>query len=671
MPPKRGHGDLSLNRQRAGVYFCGEIWLKSEIPAKMSLHSEECLLSIRRHSRLAVALFWLWAAMLTNCGGGSSPPPSGDFTIALSPGSITLQAGGASSSFTVSIVGQNGFTNSITISLSGLPAGSTTSPASPFMVAAGSSQVVTLAIPVSVPAGNYQVAVNGTSGALAHSTPLTLNVTGAGDFSLSLSPAQISATLGTITPTFSISITAQNGFTGSATIALSGLPAGATSQPATPFTVAAGQSQAVTLSIPASSAVGFFTLQVAATSGSISHAGQIGLTVNPVIKTYDTGTMLYLETDTSTETTRVGLLKAWGASITEVSLNGTNYVNSDDPGRQIQTSLWDGNGKYGAIWGYNPIEAGDHFFDGSPVLATTRLPDSIYTKTQPIQWAPENFGGGPGNPVLGDAYTEKWISVVPGYNRVFKVHYKITHFGTDSHADATQELPVAYVNPIISYFVYYGGDAPWTSDALSQTTMPGSCCIYLHTPEEWSAYVDNTNTGLALYTPGQFPNTKGFSAGSTNQLTPTCPYSWGPGSVLEFDFYILAGPVDESRVAIYELHTQQSGSSPFPPLGFFGPPLTGDTLRGNAALLQGWAWSLSGITSVDVFVDGSQVGSATYGTSRPDVSTIFPGAPSNVGFQYSLDTTKFSNGSHTIVVKATDVTGKVATFATTQVTISN
>jgi len=65
------------------------------------------------------------------------------------------------------------------------------------------------------------------------------------------------------------------------------------------------------------------------------------------------------------------------------------------------------------------------------VLASTLLADSIYTKTQPIQWAPEKFGGATG-PVPGDAYIEKWISVVPGYNRVFKVHYKITHFGTAS-----------------------------------------------------------------------------------------------------------------------------------------------------------------------------------------------------------------------------------------------
>ena len=77
------------------------------------------------------------------------------------------------------------------------------------------------------------------------------------------------------------------------------------------------------------------------------------------------------------------------------------------------------------------------------------------------------------------------------------------------------------------------------------------------------------------------------------------------------------------------------------------------------------------MANVDVFVDGTRVGSATYGGNRPDIPIAFPGAPSNVGFQYPLDTTAFSNGSHTVVAKATDGAGHVATFATKQVTFSN
>jgi hypothetical protein len=587
---------------------------------------------------------------------------------------VSEQAGGAASHISVSITSQNGFTGSVSVLFSGLPSGITTSPSSPFVVVAGKSQDVALSIPAQVPAGNVQVSVNGTSGALSHSALLGLTITPAADFSVSISPNLLAVNAGGTAPQFSLSIAGINGFTSAASISFVGLPAGTATQPVTPFLVAPGQNQGITLSVPMTAAAGIFAVGVTATNGSLSHQGQLTLTVispvAPTIKTYDTGTMLYLETDTPTETAKVGLLKNWGDAITEVSLNGTNYVNSDDPGRQIQTSLWDANVHYLVSWGYNPIESGDHFFDGSPVLAFTLLPDSIYTKTQPIQWAPENFGGGPGNPVLGDAYIEKWISVVPGYNRAFKVHYKITHFGTDTHAASLQELPVMYVNPNVTNFVYYGGGTPWTNDALSQFTMPSQCCAELPTPEVWGAYVDATNTGIALYTPDAYPVSKGFNAGSTLQFTPACPYSWDPGSVLEFDTYIVVGPVQESRAAIYALQSQPQSPSPLPAFGNLDLPQDGDTVHGMVSV-QGWGWALSGTASVNVFLDGSLVAPASFGLSRPDIPNAFPGAPANTGFQYSLDTTKFSNGSHLIVVKATDNLGHVATFQHRQVTVSN
>jgi hypothetical protein len=99
-------------------------------------------------------------------------------------------------------------------------------------------------------------------------------------------------------------------------------------------------------------------------------------------------------------------------------------------------------------------------------------------------------------------------------------------------------------------------------------------------------------------------------------------------------------------------------------------PASGDVVSGTV-IVDGWSWALPGMASVDVFVDGNRVGTADYGVNRPDIPVAFPGAPSNVGFQYALGTTAFSNGSHALVVKATDKNGHVATFATQQITISN
>jgi hypothetical protein len=62
------------------------------------------------------------------------------------------------------------------------------------------------------------------------------------------------------------------------------------------------------------------------------------------------------------------------------------------------------------------------------------------------------------------------------------------------------------------------------------------------------------------------------------------------------------------------------------------------------------------ISSVQVLVDGSTVGTAIYGISRPDVCGVYPGRPScpNVGFAYLLDTTPLGSGQHTITVSASN-----------------
>ena len=131
----------------------------------LSSHFLRCSLPTSPCPRLAPLLLCLYSAIAicSGCGSSNPPPPHiGDFAISLSTNAVTQQAGVTMSAFNVSIVGQNGFTGSVSIAVTGLPPGSTTSPASPFTVAAGSSQGVTLSIPASVAAGSFQMSVNGT-----------------------------------------------------------------------------------------------------------------------------------------------------------------------------------------------------------------------------------------------------------------------------------------------------------------------------------------------------------------------------------------------------------------------------------------------------------------------------------------------------------------------------
>jgi hypothetical protein len=78
------------------------------------------------------------------------------------------------------------------------------------------------------------------------------------------------------------------------------------------------------------------------------------------------------------------------------------------------------------------------------------------------------------------------------------------------------------------------------------------------------------------------------------------------------------------------------------------------------------------IGTVSVAVDGAAPANANYGDSRNDVCAVYQnrlGCP-NVGWHVPVDTTKLSNGPHTVSVTATDAFG-AQTTPTATVTVKN
>lgn len=98
-------------------------------------------------------------------------------------------------------------------------------------------------------------------------------------FSISTAPASISVQQGATSGSVSVSVTSQNGFSGSVSIAVEGLPSGVTSLPTSPFSLGAGASQQVTFSASASAATGNATITFRGTSGTLSHTAALALTV--------------------------------------------------------------------------------------------------------------------------------------------------------------------------------------------------------------------------------------------------------------------------------------------------------------------------------------------------------------------------------------------------------
>jgi len=106
---------------------------------------------------------------------GALPP---DFSVAVSPASQAI-AQGASGSYTVSTAALNGSTQSIALSVSGLPTG-VTGTFSPATVTAGGSSTLTVSAASTATVATTTFTVTGTSGAVQHSASATVAVTAGG-----------------------------------------------------------------------------------------------------------------------------------------------------------------------------------------------------------------------------------------------------------------------------------------------------------------------------------------------------------------------------------------------------------------------------------------------------------------------------------------------------------
>jgi subtilase family serine protease len=198
--------------------------------------------------------------------------PAGDYALSASPSSLNI-AQGAKGTSAVNVNPLNGFNGSVGLSASGLPIGVTAAfnPAS-----TTSASTLTLTASSAAPLGTFPITVTGASGALSHSTTVSLTVVLPPNFALAASPNSLSLTPGSnITST--IMVTSQNGFTGNVSLSASGLPRGVTASfnPGSTTTTST-----LTLSAKNKAATGTFSIRINGISGSLAHTATISLNVH-------------------------------------------------------------------------------------------------------------------------------------------------------------------------------------------------------------------------------------------------------------------------------------------------------------------------------------------------------------------------------------------------------
>jgi beta-N-acetylglucosaminidase len=108
-----------------------------------------------------------------------------------------------------------------------------------------------------------------------------------------------------------------------------------------------------------------------------------------------------------------------------------------------------------------------------------------------------------------------------------------------------------------------------------------------------------------------------------------------------------------------------------PVRGYVETPGNGSTVKGSISV-SGWSLDISGVSKIEVFVDGNSVGQAQYGIARPDVAKVYPEYQNaNSGYQYTLDTKRLTNGQHTLAVKETGNYGGINVISSQTVNVQN
>lgn len=275
---------------------------------------------------------------------------------------------------------------------------------------------------------------------------------------------------------------------------------------------------------------------------------------------------------------RVGCDLKSGGAITWFSESGTdtNLVNNYDRGRQIQQSYYagepldrreEGQHPSWSPWPWNPIQVGDAWGNSAEILESRQERNLIYTKCRPLLWDMRDEAA--------EAMLEQWTTL--DGNRVH-VRNRLVCNRTDDRwpvRERHQEMPALYTNTILCKQFTYVGPQPWTGGELTQIIRQGppwtSWGPGMETDgliEGWAANVNDTGWGVGVY----YKNAEhiigglvhdcghGEEHGATTYLSPIETIALAPDTVLDWEYTLIVGTLEEMRDYVYANPPDSAGS---------------------------------------------------------------------------------------------------------------
>ncbi|HTC93911.1 MAG TPA: thaumatin family protein [Terriglobales bacterium] len=251
------------------------------VPVTMTIKTSATTPPILQTSNIEVigqsgALQNVWEGQIT-----VADPSAPDYTLQVTPNaSQTIQPGG-SITYNLALTPVNGFSGAVTLaSFVTVPGTATFNPATVTLSGGGSQTAkFTIASSSTATKKTYYPLITAYSGSRLHDfqANLTLSTGGTPDFTIAAAPGSQSVAQGNST-TYTVSVSAQNGFTGSVALGVSGLPSGSSAS-FNPASVSGSGTSTLTVATASSTPPGTYTLTISGNSGSLSHPANVTLTV--------------------------------------------------------------------------------------------------------------------------------------------------------------------------------------------------------------------------------------------------------------------------------------------------------------------------------------------------------------------------------------------------------
>ena len=240
--------------------------------------------------------------------------------------------------------------------------------------------------------------------------------------------------------------------------------------------------------------------------------------------------------------------------------NKRNMLNHYDEGRFVQQSFYgdsDGSKWNGNSWFWNPVQGGSWDGKKSSVRSSNITDTRIAVTTTPLRWA------------TGESLTECIMKeVITLEDECAHIHYSFSRSGGKNYKARHQEMPAVFCDYDLKTLVFYKGSSPWTGGGLTkvvpQNLSDGATNQYVTRTEEWSAYVDDNNYGLGVYTPGTQQITYytfghgpgGAGKSSCSYFAPIRTLALTGEMELSYEVYLTIGTVEQIRSRFTKIHNK-------------------------------------------------------------------------------------------------------------------